>query len=251
MQSTISYQGFLPVRSKPSASAGMISQVLFGESISIIDSEGDWLRIVIDTGHDEAWVERNSLSRAPGETWTENEGQTGEMMVIQAHSKVEDQLYGRQLLLPAGSVMHNEKRFRRLSDKGWIVPGAQIDPNEVGKGLLSIPGLNGGRCGFGLDAPGLAQLLCRSMGFSIPHSISAQAGLGSNVNFIHEVRKGDLAFFHAGEEIITHVGMVLDERRIIHVSDQVRIDRLDQQGIYCDEKENYTHQLSVVKSLKS
>ena len=86
------------------------------------------------------------------------------------------------------------------------------------------------------------------MGIKVPHSISAQAESGSICNFIHEAKKGDLAFFHDGEDHFTHVGMVMDDGKIIHASDQVRIDSLDQQGIYCDEKEQYTHQLRVVKS---
>jgi hypothetical protein len=31
----------------------------------------------------------------------------------------------------------------------------------------------------------------------------------------------------------------------------VRIDRLDQQGIYCDEKGKYTHLLRIVRSLQA
>ena len=251
MQRAISFQGFLAVRSGPSQSAGMISQVLFGESISILKNEGAWLLIESDSGHDQAWVEKNGVSFLKEHEWTENEEEAKEMMVAAPYVRVKDLRFTRQLILPAGSVLRENKRFKSLSDEGWIAGGDWVDPGEVGKGLLSIPVLAGGRCGFGLDAPGLVQLLCRSMGISMPHSIKGQAGHGTIVNFIHEVRKGDLAFFHKGEDYFTHVGMVLDEGKIIHVTDQVRIDLLDQQGIYCHEKENYTHQLRILKSLKS
>ena len=204
-----------------------------------------------DSEQKSAWVTKNALTILNEDEWMEKQEQSGELMAIFPFVKVEDEQHARQFLIPAGSVLGNDKRFKKISDEGWIAPGSQLDPEEVGKGLLSIPALQGGRCGFGFDAPGLVQLLCRSMGISVPHSISAQAEYGSITNFIHEAQKGDLAFFHNGEDHFTHVGMVLDDGKIIHASDQVRIDRLDQQGIYCDEKERYTHQLRVVKSRNS
>lgn len=228
--------------------AGMISQLLFAESCTIIGSEGSWQLIESNSEHETSWVERNALTLLNEDEWRGKQEQTEGLMATLPFVKVEDEQHARQFLIPAGTILGNDKRFKKLSDEGWIVPGSHIDPEELGKGLLSIPALQGGRCGFGFDAPGLVQLLCRSMGISVPHSISAQAESGSICNFIHEAKKGDLAFFHNGEDHFTHVGMVLDGGKIIHASDQVRIDRLDQQGIYCDEKERYTHQLRVVKS---
>ncbi len=175
--------------------------------------------------------------------------QTKEMMVIHPFVSIEDTQNARLLFLPAGSVLKSD-RFVKVSDEGWIEPRSDNDPEKIGRGLLSIPGLHGGRCGFGFDAPGLVQMLCRTMGIHVPHSITGQSVPGFVINFIHEAQTGDLAFFHNGDDQFNHVGMVLDEGKIIHVSDQVRIDSLDQQGIFCEEKEKYTHQLRIIKSLK-
>ncbi len=237
--------------------AGMFSQVLFGESFSILKSEGSYLLIKTDRDHSEGWVIKNGVMATKEAEWKAKGPQTKEMMVIFPSVKVKDLSFSHQLLLPAGSVLQEydpatqkpaKDRFEKVSEEGWIITGQTIDPGQVGKGLVSIPGLKGGRCGFGFDAPGLVQFLSRCRGMVVPHSISGQASLGSIINFIHEAQKGDLAFFHDGEDFFTHVGMVLDEGKIIHATDQVRIDRLDQQGIYCDEKEGYTHQLRIIKS---
>ena len=218
--------------------------------------------MLIETDSDDAegWVMRSTVELLNDAEWSEQETEGKEMMVVLPCVSIRDTRYARQLLLPAGSILtshlsqtdrHRENRFEKISEDGWIVPGAGIDPEKIGRELLSIPGLQGGRCGFGFDAPGLVQMLCRAMGIRIPHSISSQALQGSAIHFIHEAKKGDLAFFQGGDDQITHVGMVLDGGKIIHVTDQVRIDSLDQQGIYCDEKEQYTHQLRIVKSVKS
>jgi len=231
--------------------AGMFSQLLFGETFSILKSEGSYLLIKMDGSHYEGWVSRNGVKATKEAVWKTEGPHTKEMMVIHPSVRVNDLSYSRQLLLPAGSVLPGNDRFEIESEKGWINTGENIDPESVGKGLVSIPGLNGGRCGYGFDAPGLVQFLCKCRGMPVPHSISGQADLGSILNFTHEAQKGDLAFFHDGEDIFTHVGMVLDEGKIIHVTDQVRIDSLDQQGIYCNEKEGYTHQLRIIKSTRS
>lgn len=260
MQKGISYQGFLPIREEPSEQADMLSQLLFGECFSILKEQGAWLAIKTDSEGLEGWVVRNSIQPIKEAENAGNRPETDIMMVIHPSVSILDTLNAHPLLLPAGSIIHGQDsktdsgvgaRFKRLTDEGLIIPGANSDPEAYGEMLLTIPCLRGGRSGFGFDAPGLVQFLCRSMGISLPHSISGQAESGSIINFIHEAEKGDLAFFHDGEDQFTHVGMVLGKGKIIHVSDQVRIDNLDQQGIYCAEKKGYTHQLRVVKSIKS
>lgn len=260
MRKGISYQGFLPIRKEPSEQADMFSQLLFGECFSILEDRGAWLAIKTDSEGLEGWVVRNSIQPVKEAEKAGNRPEKDTMIVIHPSVTILDTLNARPLLLPAGSIIHGpgskidsgeEARFKRLTDEGWIIPGENSDPETYGEMLLTIPCLRGGRSGFGFDAPGLVQFLCRSMGISLPHSIGGQAESGSIINFIHEAEKGDLAFFHDGEDQFTHVGMVLGKGKIIHVSDQVRIDNLDQQGIYCAEKQGYTHQLRVIKSVKS
>lgn len=250
MQRGISYNGFLPVRGEASPSSTMLTQILFGESFNILSSDGSWLLIEFDTGSFEAWVPRDGVHVINDVEELEEESQGMEIMAVHPIVSVRDKQYERDILLPAGSVLKNNDRFAKICEKGWIQAGADIDIKKVGEGLLSIPGLHGGRCGFGFDAPGLVKMLCKCLGIDVPHSITGQSLPGSSINFLSEAQNGDLAFFHNNDDLIIHVGMVLEGGKIIHVTDQVRIDKLDQQGIYCEEKGNYTHQLRVVKSIK-
>ena len=59
----------------------------------------------------------------------------------------------------------------------------------------------------------------------------------------------DLAFFDNEEDVINHVGILLETGKIIHASGTVRIDKIDQQGIYNEEIGKYTHKLRVIKRL--
>ena len=73
--------------------------------------------------------------------------------------------------------------------------------------------------------------------------------LGANVEFMELTEAGDLAFFDNEEGKITHVGIVTEPGHIIHASGKVRVDSLDQQGIFNKELGKYTHKLRVIKRI--
>ena len=68
-------------------------------------------------------------------------------------------------------------------------------------------------------------------------------------NFVEEALPGDLAFFDNDEERIIHVGIVLENQQIIHASGQVRLDRLDHQGIFNVDTKKYSHKLRIIKRM--
>jgi cell wall-associated NlpC family hydrolase len=61
------------------------------------------------------------------------------------------------------------------------------------------------------------------------------------VKSIATTRPGDLAFFKNESGNINHVGMVIEERRIIHSSGKVRIDKLTEDGILNADTKTITH----------
>jgi cell wall-associated NlpC family hydrolase len=82
-------------------------------------------------------------------------------------------------------------------------------------------------------------------GYKLLRDAKDQATQGETLSFIEESQPGDLAFFHNKEDVIVHVGIILMDNHIIHASGKVRIDRLDQTGIYNNEKK-YSHTLSQI-----
>ncbi|MCX6259195.1 MAG: NlpC/P60 family protein, partial [Bacteroidia bacterium] len=62
--------------------------------------------------------------------------------------------------------------------------------------------------------------------------------------------KGDLAFFMNEQGNIVHVGVCLDNDKIIHASVRVRIDLLDEKGIYNTEIREYTHKLNGIRRVR-
>ena len=210
-------QGFVPLRTEPSRESEILSQILFGEAFRILETGREWLRVSLDFDGCEGWVEKNSVYLPDEASLTGSVTESDLRLAVRPCIAAVDLDHGRQMILPAGSVWHGlsgksttifGRHFEMVSEKGLIVPGKTNDPEEIGKGLLSIPGLHGGRCGFGFDGAGLVQMLCRAMGKIIPRHCESQAALGTTIHLLHEAGKGDLAFFDEERELI-HVGMVL------------------------------------------
>ena len=259
MKKGISHQGCIPLRQDPGHRSEMVSQLLFSEAFTILEEDQGWLQIALDFDGSEGWIEKESVHVI--EPSSEAVDTTPSSFRIVTHPAITalDLKAGQQLILPAGSIWPSGtatkvewqgRFFELISRDGLIAPGKEVDLGVIGETLLSLPALHGGRCGFGFDAPGLVQMLCRLRGLQIPRTSKAQSELGNAINFMHEVTAGDLAFFDNAEGEIDHVGLLLEGGRVLHAYQQVRIDRFDQQGIYCADREKYTHKLRIIKRIE-
>ena len=252
------FHAFIPIRFEPGNTSVMISQLLFGEEFTLRERSGNWLSISLDFDGTEGWVAKEFVELREFEN-EKKMGLSGPVCLASLPSStILDLTLGQQRIIPAGAVWNSERNnsmlwyghnFELLSSEGFIKPGANTNPREIGKRIVSLPHIPGGRSGFGFDGPGLVQLISRMMGKNIPRYCQQQAELGSTINFMTEVREGDLAFFDNEESEIIHVGIILDDGNILHSGTCVSIDLLDHHGIYSNEQKKYTHKLRVIKRI--
>ena len=250
MKQGISYQGCIPMRRNPGHRSEMISQLLFSEEFTIMEEDHGWLLIALDHEGSQGWVDNESIQVIESSNEALDMPTSGYRIVTYPSITVLDQKESHQLILPATKIELHGRNFELLSQEGLDTPGRDVDLEEIGGKLLSLPAIHGGRCGFGFDAPGLVQMLCQMRGLQVPRTSQAQSDLGNAINFIHEVAAGDLAFFDNMNGEIDHVGLLLEGGRVLHAYQQVRIDRFDQQGIYCSDRERYTHKLRIIKRIE-
>ena len=127
-----------------------------------------------------------------------------------------------------------------MIDPQWRGAGALI--NDARK-WLNAPYLWGGRHILGTDCSGFIQTVFAIQGIRLPRDAREQALCGRRLGQ-HEISApGDLAFFSNSEGKVIHVGIILTPNTIIHASGSVRIDTIDNQGIFRKDMNRYTHML--------
>ena len=66
---------------------------------------------------------------------------------------------------------------------------------------------------------------------------------------VDDATTGDLAFFHNDDGRIVHVGIVLEQQRILHASGRVRVDKLDSTGIWDQAAARHSHRLHSIRRM--
>lgn len=227
---------YIPVRNEPSESAEMETQILYGETFSVLETRDKWKRIRIDFDGYEGWIDAKLLTTIDNDTYNAYIAQKRHI-VSKAFTSIEPNDYNHSLIITGGSEVLTP------------TPSPMDNVIETARLFLGAPYLWGGRTFFGIDCSGFSQIVYKIHGLAIPRNASQQVKLGTTVNFLKEIQPGDLAFFGDDESKITHVGICIDNNTIIHASGCVRIDTLDHHGIYNKSRQCYTHSLRVIKRL--
>lgn len=213
----------------------MVSQVLYGESVEIIEVEGSFSKIKMDFDGYEGWIDTKQLTKISEEYLKERK--TNLVRKIFDFFEVPE----GKMLLSLGSEIEKESEVFAETDLSKSI-------SEVAQLFINVPYLWSGRSFFGIDCSGFSQIIYKVHGINLPRDAYQQAEKGSVLDFIEESKPGDLAFFENQEGEIVHVGILLSTDKIIHAYGKVRIDDLDYAGIYNKDLKKHTHKLRFVKS---
>jgi hypothetical protein len=243
----------VPVRSEPSDRSEIVTQLLFGEHIEILERQNQWSRIKIHFDEYEGWVDSKQyqiISEA-------NFNQLSNEAIILNADLIDYITSSNNLLLPIPlgaslSFLNNsEINTSNFDFEGTKTSGVKPKSALINTAFmyLNAPYLWGGKTPFGIDCSGFTQMVYKLNGYKIHRDASQQALEGEPLSFIEESEVGDLAFFDNEEGNIIHVGIIMENNHIIHASGKVRIDRLDHLGIYNAELNKHTHNLRVIKKI--
>ena len=248
----------VPVREKPSDRSQMINQLLFGDVVSIKDRYKSWF--FVETLHDGyvGWVDENQMTAFPSAYFNQLEKEVPVFLATEltkvsapAEEAPLTLTLGSRLPLYDGSAFQLGEKKYPLPDNTPVLTGVQPADKvmETARRYVGSPFLWGGRSFFGNDCSGFTQIVFRMCGYNLLRDASQQAEQGVLVSFVEEAVAADLAFFENEEGNIVHVGIMLNNRQIIHSSGQVRIDSLDHEGIFRADIKKYTHKLRFIKRI--
>ncbi len=246
----------IPVRSEPSDRSEMVTQILFGETFSILEERGNWSLIRIHFDNYEGWIDSKQLLNIT-EEFIEKANNSSIHIITDKTAECyckEDSTFlilgkGCHLPLFSANIFHLGNKAYTTIGKNKAIPKKYSASKIVATAMdyLNVPYLWGGRSIMGVDCSGLVQIVYHMCGLSLPRDSSQQAQKGEVIDFIDEARPGDLAFFDNPAGEIIHVGIIIGPGKILHASGHVKIDTIDHNGIFSSESGSYTHSLRILK----
>lgn len=254
MESFISENVIVPLRSGPSHRTEMLSQVLFGEKYVIVDESGTWIKIETLFDKYAGWIDKDHL-QFTSDTGDSNGFVLNRSLLCWKNDKT-------KLVLEAGCEIYNPDFQNKLFsigpnvyttspdfDKKYISTSDSL--TDTAMKFINSPYIWGGRIPSGIDCSGFTQLTYKIHGITIPRNSWQQAETGETIGFLDDTFPGDLVFFDNERGKISHVGMIISRGLIIHASGRVRIDTIDHHGIFKQEYKRYSHHLRTIRRIKS
>lgn len=246
-----------PIRKEASDKSEIITQVLFGEMLEETAREKQWVQVKCTWDGYSGWIDEKQLKPVTNKYFEKYKHHDPYVSLDVSQPVLKDDkgfsiLMGSTLPLFDGLTLDLEKD--KFIYNGLALNTGKInDPSALIEKFalkyLHAPYLWGGRSPFGIDCSGYTQIVFKMLGIPLKRDAYLQIDQGQTVDFIEVSKPGDLAFFGNDEGKITHVGIVLKNNTIAHASGFVRIDKLDNHGIYNTSLKKYTHKLKLVKRL--
>lgn len=242
----------VPVRATPSDKAEQVTQLLFGDHYEVLETDlkGQWLHIRVNFDGYEGWIDRKQHHAISNEYFQYNNKAEFKITTDLTASLLYNKspqiiLMGSIIPISSSELFKMEEQFAFNGEAKNLGQKREYEfLKSIAMKYVNAPYLWGGKTPFGIDCSGFVQMVFRICGYKLLRDTWQQAGQGKSVSNFGESRPGDVAFFKKDTEKIDHVGVLLEDDRIIHSSGKVRIDHLDEEGILNTETKIFTHRFS-------
>jgi gamma-D-glutamyl-L-lysine dipeptidyl-peptidase len=244
----------VPVRLGPEDHAQQVTQLLFGDHYEVMRTDEKRNRIYIRVHMDstEGWID-GSQHHGITQDYFEQINLANFKITTDLTCGI---LYKKSpLTILLGSIVpiSNSELFKMEEQFAFNGESKSLGQKRefefvkaIAQKYLNAPEVPGGKSPFGIDASGFVQMVMKIAGYPLSRLPQQQINEGHKLDVVTESKPGDIAFFKTPKSGM-HVGITLDEDRVIHVDGKVRIDHLTEDGILRLDTKIYTHQLTTLR----
>lgn len=243
-----------PLRLEASDASELVSQLLFGEPVEIIEEDQQWRKVRSLIDNYEGWTDFkliDEIREKELKRWMDG------LSIETSFCRSIEGEFGKQRISRGSFIPYSEEEnfsigkheYRFLDQPSFeLVPDRTQAVVDLAKDYLNTPYLWGGKSNFGIDCSGLVQTIFRCVELNLPRDAYQQEENGVDIEF-EDRQAGDLVFFINAKEKIHHVGILINENEIIHAHGFVRTDDLTKEGIVRRTDGVLSHQFYSVKRL--
>ena len=227
MPSVIAQVAVAPLHTQPTVRAEQCTQLVLGETASVVDRQGDWIRVCTHYDDYDGWVHNGYLrvvDDAALTAWRSAASAWSESAVLRAA--------GWQMMLPLRARVTLEKDTVTLPDgrRGRVAAGtvralvevttaarAKAPERWAAEYFTGTPYQWGGVTPWGADCSGVVQTTFAARGTRLPRDAAQQVSIGAVVS-PEAIRQGDLLYFRSesGSATITHVAFAGEADTLVH-----------------------------------
>lgn len=180
---------------KPSTESERDSQVIYGESVEVLEDVGRFSKARSVDG-----IVGYIKSAVLGD-WSKR------------HYKLSHQVRNEKMSFPFGSFLSRREVDEYRIPRRYVRPIDEVSsPIKLTRKFVGVPYLWGGTSDFGFDCSGFTQRLFRYSGTEIPRNADQQRDASDTIRDFESSLPGDLVFFKG------HVAFHLGNGRIIHAN---------------------------------
>ena len=235
----------IPSRKEAQETSEMVTQILFGETYEILERKEGWLKVETHEDNYQCWIDEKMhtpLTAEELQQWNE-----APHLVATESIKLATEAFHHLWVSPGSILPKHQFNSEHFQVNAFLHPNKKQDLKLITKEWLHVPYLWGGKSVFGVDCSGLMQCIYRGWGINLKRDASQQYLQGTEISLAESQYK-DLAFFEKNGKI-THVGMLISKNEILHASGYVRIDTIDEKGIYSQKEKRHTHTLAGIRRI--
>jgi gamma-D-glutamyl-L-lysine dipeptidyl-peptidase len=227
MSSVIALVAVVPLHTQSTVRAEQCTQLVLGETASIVDRQGDWFRVCTHYDDYDGWAHIGYLKvveDAALTAWQSEASAWSESAVLQAAAWHMALPLRARVALADGTVTLPDGRRGRVA-AGTVRSLVEVTTASRAKAperwaaeyFLGTPYQWGGVTPWGADCSGVVQTTFAARGTRLPRDAAQQVNIGAVIS-PEAIRPGDLLYFRSesGSASITHVAFAGEADTLVH-----------------------------------